>query len=785
MRNLRKLLVEINEGTFGTAVRSLTRGTLLTGLDIRILDFVRHPSFVIRHFARRRLCRSVRILTLALFVPAASAADTTPRALPPGQLPNDQRLQPLKDLDAYFPFKPSPTPTEWSLRAERVRRELAVALGLWPMPEKTPLNAVIHGRMERPGYTIEKVYFESVPGFFVTGNLYRPTGRSGKLPGVLCPHGHWTNGRFMEDSADAVRKEIDRGEERFAEGGRSPLQARCVQLARMGCVVFHYDMLGYADSIQIPQTLAHGFAKQRPEMNNRENWGLFSPQAESHLQSVMSLQTWDSIRALDFLSSLPDVDPGRIGVTGASGGGTQTFVLCALDNRPTVAFPAVMVSSAMQGGCTCENACLLRVDTGNVEIAALFAPKPLGMTAANDWTKEMPTKGFPDLQTHFEMLGAPQNVMLKPLLQFGHNYNYVSRAAMYGWLNEHLKLCASDPIAEQDYPFSTPQELSVWDERHPKPAGGLDFERKLLGWITQRDVTQLAQCQDSLDHFRTVYGGAFDVILGRDLTHAGSPTLTLSHRSDHGDYWEKAGLLRNAPFGEELPVIILDPKQARPHAVIWLSAQGKNGLYVNGDAGQPHLRREIQKLLKRGITVMGVDLLFQGEFLADDQPFTRTRKVKNPREAAAYTFGYNYTLFAQRVHDVLSVIRYARNDVHGLERLDLVGLDGAGPLAAAARAQAGNAIHCLAADTGGFRFANISDIQDTNFLPGAAKYSDLPGILALGAPGKLWLAGEGKEMPQLVKRMYQVAGARKHQNVSRADLKDRGDQAVDWLLHQE
>src|ERR1051325_10058597 len=129
----------------------------------------------------------------------------------------------------------------------------------------------------------------------------------------------------------------------------------------------------------------------------------------------MGLQTWNSIRALDFVTSLPDVDASRIAVTGASGGGTQTFILCAIDPRPALAFPAVMVSTAMQGGCTCENASDLRIDTGNVEIAALFAPKPLGMTAANDWTKEMPTKGFPELKKHYQNLGVPDNVMLKAL----------------------------------------------------------------------------------------------------------------------------------------------------------------------------------------------------------------------------------------------------------------------------------------------------------------------------------------------------------------------------------
>ena len=80
-----------------------------------------------------------------------------------------------------------------------------------------------------------------------------------------------------------------------------------------------------------------------------------------------------------------------------------------------------MVSTAMQGGCTCENACGLRIETGNVEFAALFAPKPLGMTAADDWTKEMATKGFPELKQHYGLFGAPDRVMSKAAVHFGHN----------------------------------------------------------------------------------------------------------------------------------------------------------------------------------------------------------------------------------------------------------------------------------------------------------------------------------------------------------------------------
>ncbi|HEX5445695.1 MAG TPA: acetylxylan esterase, partial [Pirellulales bacterium] len=260
-------------------------------------------------------------VTLVLLAISTAAADV-PRALPPGKTPADERLGPAKDLDGYFPLSVPGSVDQWNQRAERVRRQIKVATGLWPMPASTPLNAVVHGAVQREGYTVERVYLESYPGHFVTGSLYRPRGRSGKLPAVLCPHGHWANGRFFDAGVDSARRQITLGAERFVNSGRFPLQARCVQLARMGCIVFHYDMIGNADSLQLSRELVHGYAKQRPQMDTGDHWGFFSTQAELRMQSVMGLQTYNSVRALDWLSQLPGVDPARIGVTGASGGGT-------------------------------------------------------------------------------------------------------------------------------------------------------------------------------------------------------------------------------------------------------------------------------------------------------------------------------------------------------------------------------------------------------------------------------------------------------------------------------
>jgi len=713
---------------------------------------------------------------------AALAADAAPRALENGRLPNDARLQPPKDLDGYFPFTPPATTEEWSRRAEALRRQMLVALGLWPMPAKTPLNPVVHGKIERDTYTVEKVFFESAPGFFVTGNLYRPKGKSGKLPGVLCPHGHWNNGRWTDAGADGVRKEIIMGGERFEEGGRSPLQARCVQLARMGCVVFHYDMIGYADSTQLSFDLAHRFSKQRPEMNAPEHWGLFSPQAEAHLQSTLGLQTLNSIRALDFMLALPDVDSQRIAVTGASGGGTQTFILCGIDPRPALAFPAVMVSTAMQGGCTCENASLLRVGTGNVEFAALFAPKPLGLTSAEDWTREMAAKGFPELKQHYKLHAAADHVMLKRGDgYFGHNYNYPSRAALYSWLNKHFNLGFKEPIVEEDYKRLTQAEMSVWDARHPQPEGGPDFEKKLLRWWTEDAQRQLQQARQSPEEFRKLFGGAVQAIFGRGLADVGVVEWELKEKNDRGRYLEMSGLLRSAAHKEELPALFLHPKEWNGRTVIWIDEPGKAGLYAAREVGS-RPRPEIQELLDSGASVAGVDLLFQGEFLAGGEPVTKTRRVKNTREAAAYTFGYNPSLFAQRVHDILTVVSFVRNYERRSERVDLVGLGAAGPWAAAARALLRGAVDRAVVDTGGFRFGNVREIHDVNFLPGGAKYGDLPGMLALAAPGKLWLAGEGKEAPDIVKAAYEAEAGQNNLTVFEGTAEQSRAAAVKWLL---
>jgi dienelactone hydrolase len=730
---------------------------------------------------------SAALVVLTLAIPAGAA--DAPRVLPEGKLPDDSRLGPLRHLDSYFPFTPSKSKDEWERRAEQVRRRILVATGLWPMPTKTPPNAVIHGKVDREGYTVERVFLESFPGHFVTGSLYRPKGASGKRPGVLCPHGHWNNGRFYEAGVADTRKQIAEGAERFEVGGRYPLQARCVQLARMGCVVFHYDMLGYADSVQIPFDVAHRYSKQRPDFDTPENWGFFSTQAELRQQSIMGVQTYNSIRALDWLCELSDVDPERIGVTGASGGGTQTFILSAIDPRVLVSFPAVMVSTAMQGGCTCENCSHLRIGTGNIEFAALMAPRALGMSGANDWTKELETKGLPELREHYAMLGVPNMVTGKVLPHFGHNYNFVSRELMYQWFNKHLKLGLSEPVIEEDYVPLSVAELTVWTADHPKPEPGPDYERTLLRWMTDDSDRQMAALvprdSTSLAKFRDVAGGGVDVVIGRRLPSRDDiQVVAPAPARDLGDYQQIPLLLKYLPAAEEIPVAALQPKNwDKSRVVIWLHDEGKAGLF--GDDGEP--TPEVRKLLEAGAVVVGVDLVYQGEFLADGKPLVENRRVDNPREFAGYTLGYNPALFAQRAHDILTLLACFRtygnqtNDAAKNPRLELVGLGNAGAWAAAALAQSDGAVNRAAIDTGGFRFAQLRSIRDLNFLPGAVKYGDLPAMLALGAPADLWLAGEGPKAPAVVQAAYDASGAGGKLTTHDGPADERAKAAVEWL----
>ncbi len=591
-------------------------------------------------------------MTLVAAEPATKESASEPKPIPAAAKPE------LKDYNGYFPWTPPATKAAWETRRVELLRQLQLAVGLYPMPDRsTAPKAVIHGIVDRPEYTVERVYFESLPGFYVTGSLYRPKNAKGKLPAILNPHGHWNQGRFHAENDAGMKRELASGAEQFEIGGRHPLQARCVGLARLGYVAFMYDMLGYADSQQIPYEVAHKFMKRRPTMERDGHYGFFSPQAEARLQTVMGLQTWNSMRAFDWLASLPDVDANRIGITGASGGGTQSFIAAALEPRIAAAFPAVMVSTAMQGGCTCENCSYLRVDTGNIELAALIAPRPLGMTTANDWTKELATKGFPELQALYKLYGAENKVSMHDGTKFPHNYNSPARHAMYAFFQKYLQPDSQADITEKDYVPLTRDEMTVWTKDHPAPKGGADVEIALLQEMQKQGEAAVKAAKPE------EIAAAFRTMVGKDLE------------------------LRNHPPSQPI--------------------EGRT-LAIEGDA--KHTKITLQKESSSKNTVLN-------------------QRVKNDRDYAGFTYGYNHSFIAKQVHGLDFSIDVLNKKSNSSTSTILSAEPGLEHVVLAAALVAGDKLTAIDLRSTDFRFSKLTAYDDADFWPGAVKYGDLPGLL--------------------------------------------------------
>lgn len=655
----------------------------------------------------------------------------------------------LKDLDGHFPFQVPTDLAQWEKRAEEVRQQLRVALGIWPMPKLAEVKAVRHSKHVMDGYTVENVFFESLPGFYVTGNLYLPTdvAPGKKIPGVLCPHGHWTEARFYDLGEAERNRLLANGEERFESGARNHIQARCVHLARMGCAVFHWDMVGYCDSQQINFDRAHRFANQERNLEmNEDGWLLFSPKAEELGQSVMGLQTINTIQAVNFLQSLPEVDSSKLGITGASGGGTQTFIGAALDPRLSVAFPAVMVSTSMQGGCTCENACGLRVATGNIEIAALIAPRPLGMTAANDWTKDMAKDGFPELQGLYGLYGKKDHVALFPSLHYGHNYNHVSRVAMYGWFNQHWGLGHKMPVLERDYQVLTKPDLTVWTADYPRPESGVGFERKLTkAWAEDqsqqikpglKEAAGTEGYKKSVEIIRQGWKG----LLGPGIDAFRDGVMEVDPASLQQEI--ARGELKHPAIAESVRVGATG------------NLQGKKALIVVSDLGSDALAAKdgvladrIQQAKKSSEwKVVAGDLIGQRSKLHNGEASFASLQplVSNPRLSAAYTYGYNWPVAVKRAQQLLVMIAALRKG--GVEHIELVGAGDLAISAVAAAFQAGGEVQGVSVEIGAEQLSGAESIKSIEFFPGSARYFGVPGLLLVAPTASKSLRLDGKEV---------------------------------------
>jgi dienelactone hydrolase len=514
------------------------------------------------------------------------------------------------------------SPESWRTRREEIRRQILVTAGLWPEFERPPVQAVVTGQLECEGYTLKKVYLQTWPGFYLTGLLYLPK-KPGPLPAVLCTHGHGRNGRF----------------------GPEEEQPRAITLTRLGFVVFAYDMIGYGECTQLP----HEFADPPRGLN------------------LLGLQLWDSLCVVDFVSSLPEVDPKRIGVTGSSGGGTQTYLLTAVDDRIACAVPVCMMAAEFQGGCSCENAPALRIGLNNVEIAAAAAPRPLLLVSATgDWTKYTPFLEGPAIHGVYEALGVDDRFRCVQFVA-PHNYNRDSREAVYPWFAHWLgNAPKAERLAEPPLKVESHEDLEVFTAAHPRPSDAVDAAG-LDALLKERIRRQLAALWPrdgaSLERFRRTMTPALSCMLGTEWPRPDEIEATTTPATATAESFSTISV-RNHGLPTEIELLAFSPVGEKRCAA----------LVVTSTAQETELA--LQKSRPSG----------QSLFVLRLRPHEReTASGGDEEQRRQYVSTYYRGALAWQVQDVLTALLYLAGPA-GFREVRIAGLGEAGVPALLARA---------------------------------------------------------------------------------------------------
>jgi len=475
----------------------------------------------------------------------------------------------------------------------------------------------------------------------------------------------------------------------------------------MGAVAFSYDMVGYVDSRQTP----HNWGGEREKL-----WGLHP----------FALQLWTSLRAVDFITSLPYVDAERIGCTGASGGGTQTFAVTAVEPRIRVAVPVNMVSSTMQGGCLCENAPILRLDNSNMEIGALTAPRPLLMVSATgDWTRETPHVEYPAIRSIYALFGAEGNVE-NVHLDYGHNYNQASREAMYRFMRKHLIGGDWETYTEPPYVKPPDEVLRVFPDDQP-PEGYLSgdaFIDMLINQARERRAARLAGLNTGV-----VTPEAFAALLGAELLGANDLACERTGMEERQGYVLEKWILGRRGAGDRIPALYYRAVDPAPQdAIVLVHGRGKAFLADIENGGPGPL---VKALLEKGKAVLLLDVFLLGEHHAPGEARVRPGKAK-------FSDTFLSTDTGCRVQDILTAHAFlnARYDLTGV--VDLAGLEQGGIWCILAGAIDKNFRRVLA-DMNQFDIDDDTAWEEQYYVPALRALGDVPAALSAGGAERFQL----------------------------------------------
>jgi len=511
-----------------------------------------------------------------------------------GFFPDDARLRADRHTNTVFPITCFGSREEVENRREELRFNLRMAAGLYPWPDRTPLNARFEHVGDYDGYSVKKVMFESYPGLWSTGNLYLPRPLEGKAPAILNVIGHWEEQRLTRSAAADYPQQL-------------------ANFARMGFICLVTDMIGKVDSRQLSHEYGTG---------DKELWS----------SNGLGVQLWNNIRALDLLCAMPEVDADNIGMTGASGGGSQTLFLSLLDERIKAAAPINMISLHMQGGCQCENAAGLRRHTDNTEMCAMFAPRPLFLAGSTgDWTKNLQTAELPAVLETYRLYGAEDQV--EHFYQDAeHQYNEKTRHRVYSFFAR--RLMGRDPNWTEQ-PIETPDlEALTWFRGNGR-APGFDGDDAFFAFHKAERTAKVSALP--ADEKRRMLRWCTGI-------REGNFHLVPISSGRNGSVCIEKSVLCGA-HGERLPIVKLIPEDwDGERVVLALGGDGKDCL---GSAF-------IQQKLREGCAVVSGDLFLTGEFGQS------ARTVSGSDYDNRYFTTFHYTDDALRAQDAALLIRAAR-----------------------------------------------------------------------------------------------------------------------------
>lgn len=650
--------------------------------------------------------------------------NAVPSILPQSPLFTDQRLLNVRHNEYAWCAVPPASIEEWEKRKAFTIEQVRLAAGLIPEIPAPALRPEVWGHTPYEGTVIAKVRMETLPGLKLTGNLYLPGRLQSKAPAILCPHGHWPTGRIHHE-----------------ERGSVPM--RCLMLARLGFIVFSYDMIGYNDNNE----LLHRWSKD-----------LANPSA-LHGVSAFGLQTWNSLRAVDFLCSLPEVDAGRLGCTGASGGASQTWTLALLDERIKVIVPVCMLSSHYQGGCQCEEGPLLRLNgVTSFDIVSALAPRPVLLpSVTRDWTNLLPRYEFPALQKVYRLFDA-ENRLSNFHCDAAHNYNRYTRERVYPWfthwlLNQALRERIPEdevapPPAELLLHSSAPQEASLPVCRQSLQklqahycSTALHHKGSELSFTDWQKARRL-QMSKIINNDLELANVAVRVTLPQWNLRSATAGGCLLSRRETGDLIS-AAWVSQADCNTKLPTFLL------------IADQHKNAFFPGGSQAAI-----LDTIISRKGNALIIELLGTGE--------TAAMLEKSPRDENDPIFhAFNASLFSLRVQDILTSLTMLQEN--GMDNLALVATGEASRTALCALTLAPQRVSA---------FLDLDRIEDSpeawstrlSFQPMILKVGGMKGCLMMAAERQMTLCKPSVDIAQAVEYAGQTALKNCHLSISSDSL---------------